>query len=92
MEAFAPGLVDDSWESNPSPVEVAVCKHSAGGIREFAGFGDASHFMAAVPNSKPNQVAGSSAVAEGMRRGFTVLDGDCGPDALCIVETGTPRT
>ncbi len=98
MAAFAPSLVDASWHVEPFPVELFLCRWSHARKQwELAAWNDASHFMAGihVPGVGAASVVGTSAVAEGLRRGFivmeTVCDGDCCLDALTIAD-GAQRT
>ena len=88
VSAFAAPLIDSTWSMEPFPrlVVPVVSRGNAGWC--MASYGEASHFMAAVPAAtKP--VNGKSAIAEGARKGYhvmpTVADGDCGPDALLHV-------
>ena len=91
-EAFATPLLDATWAVDPFPVLIVPVAGRAVGSRRhwcMAHYGEAGHFMAAVPTG-PRHVEGISAVAEGARRGFAVLptvaDGDCGLDALSVVD------
>ncbi len=98
MAVFAPSLVDASLHVEPFPVELFLCRYAHAKKQwELAAWNDASHFMAGihVPGVRADSVVGTSAVAEGLRRGFivmeTVCDGDCGLDALTIAD-GAQRT
>ncbi len=98
MELFAPSLVDASWVQQSRKVEVFACRYDRCKRQwELATFSDTSHYMVGLlaPTCCEIAVPGTSAVAEGLRRGFVVLDtvcdGDCGIDALCVVD-GVPRT
>jgi uncharacterized MnhB-related membrane protein len=98
MAVFAPSLVDATWHAEPFPVELFLCRWAHARKQwELAAWNNASHFMAGmhVPCVDVEAVVGTSAVAEGLRRGYivfeTVCDGDCGLDALTMAD-GTQRT
>ena len=94
--AMAPQVVGPDWSLEAFKIHVAVCRRHSG-VWVLSGQAGATHFMAAIPTGKPGfaDAKGNSAVAEGFRRGFavapTVADGDCGLDALNIVD-GSPRS
>jgi hypothetical protein len=93
ITALAPQLVDASWNMVPFASQVVPCK-MVGNEWVVSGQQNARHFVAAVPVfvCRPN-VQGTSVIAHGLRNGFgvvyTVTDGDCGLDALNIVEGRT---
>ena len=89
VSVLAPQLLDASWNMVPFATQVVLCKF-AGKDWVMSGVEHASHFMAAIPVGRRHDCKGSSVCAHCLRNGFavlpTVLDGDCGLDALNIVE------
>jgi hypothetical protein len=87
VSAFAPALLDETW--TPVPFARLVVPVACRDMHWcMAHYGEATHFMAAVPTAI-RLVEGCSAIAEGARKGYhiltTVADGNCGPDALLAV-------
>jgi hypothetical protein len=88
VSAFAAPLTDSTWSMEPfQRLAMPVVSRGRAGWC-MASYGEASHFMAAVP-AAIRLVSGRSAIAEGARKGYhvmpTVADGGCGPHPLLHV-------
>ena len=92
---FVPAAMDASWNMAPFSVQVAAVRWDDVGFWAMADFTNTSHYVALVPAGRTVACDGRSAAAVSMRAGFnlvhTVADGNCGIDALNIVE-GVGRT
>ena len=84
---FAPQIVDETWHVAPHAAQIAATRwqHNKWVMGALS---DTKHFMAYF-RTTPMNSAGTGIAAECLRQGWaaveTVADGDCGIDALCLL-------